>query len=146
MTMCGEAEMLRPRVCKLVRREQFSASHRLHSNRMSKEANEVAYGKCNRANGHGHNYTLDVCVRGEVNYVTGMLMSLDDLKRVIKEEVLDDFDHSNLDMDILEFKAMPSTTENLAFVIWHRLYPKLGGKLHKVTVFETEKNRASYKG
>ena len=122
----------------LTRRYLFSASHRLHSDEMSDEENTATYGKCNNPNGHGHNYTLEVTVKGEVNPRSGFVVDLKQLKEILHREVLDAFDHRFLNKEVPEFFATIPTTENIAIAIWQRLAPKLQtAQLHRVRVYET---------
>lgn len=130
----------------LARRESFSASHRLHSPHLSDEENARLFGKCNRANGHGHNYVLEVTVRGPIDPATGLVMHLSDLKRILREEVLPKVDHRHLNLDVAEFAALNPTAENIACVVWQWLLPSLGGLLHEVKLQETEKNTVIYRG
>ncbi|MGE3714736.1 MAG: 6-carboxytetrahydropterin synthase [Alphaproteobacteria bacterium] len=130
----------------LSRRETFSASHRLHCNGMSDEDNRKLFGKCNHANGHGHNYVLEVLVRGEIDQTTGLVMNLSDLKALIHEHVLDKIDHKHMNLDVAEFSILNPTTENVAKVIWDWLHPHLGGLLHEVRLHETENNIAIDRG
>jgi 6-pyruvoyltetrahydropterin/6-carboxytetrahydropterin synthase len=87
----------------LTRRETFSASHRLHATHLSDEKNRELFGKCNRENGHGHNYVIEVSVRGSIDPATGLVMNLTDLKHVIAEQVLARVDHRHLNLDVPEF-------------------------------------------
>jgi 6-pyruvoyltetrahydropterin/6-carboxytetrahydropterin synthase len=129
----------------LTRTYEFSASHRLHSLALSDEENRSIFGKCNNPYGHGHNYKLEVTVRGPVDERTGMLADLDALDRVVHEEVVDRYDHRHLNMDLPEFRELNPTTENLVTVIWERLAPRLTApRLHRVTVRETDRNFFSY--
>ena len=122
----------------LTRRYMFSASHRLHSDEMSEEENRATYGKCNNPNGHGHNYTLEVTVRGPVDPQSGFVVDLKQLKDVMSREVLDALDHRFLNKEVPEFFTKIPTTENLAIAIWQRLAPKLNAaQLHRVRVYET---------
>lgn len=131
----------------LSRRATFSASHRLHSLQMSDEENRELFGKCNHPNGHGHNYTVEVIVRGEVDPRSGIVMNLADLKRLLQEAVLDDFDHRNLNVDLPDFENVNPTAENIAIAIWERLEPHLpNGLLHEVRLHETENNLVIYRG
>lgn len=132
----------------LTRREHFSASHRLHSQMLNDEENKTLYGKCNNPNGHGHNYNVEIVLRGEINPKTGMIMNICDLKRVVKVAVLDQLDHKNIDLDIEYFKEIVSTAENIAVFIWKQMkktmiHPEL---LYEVKLYETERNIVSYKG
>jgi 6-pyruvoyltetrahydropterin/6-carboxytetrahydropterin synthase len=132
---------------KLIRRVQFSASHRLHASGLSDAENQKIFGKCNRANGHGHNYVAYIEVKGEVDPKTGMVMSLEDLKAAIERTVMARLDHKHLNLDVPEFKSLNPTAENIAIVLWRMLEPELPkGLLHKVTLHETENNIAVYKG
>lgn len=130
----------------ITRKESFSASHRLHSSKLSDEENRSIYGKCNNENGHGHNYTVKVTIRGPVDPITGMVMNLTDLKKHM-ECVLQPLDHKNLDMDVLFFADTCSTAENVAVYIWNNLTKLLPeGLLYEVKVNETGKNSARYRG
>lgn len=136
-------------VCQLSRRLHFSASHRLHSHRLSAEENKKLYGKCNNPNGHGHNYIVEVVVKGEVDPVTGMVMNLSDLKKAIEESIMKVVDHKNLDLDVPWFRdnGFISTTENLAVFLWKQLITVLPrGLLYKVIIHETDNNVVIYKG
>src|SRR5712691_9767251 len=101
----------------LTRRYMFSASHRLHSDAMSEEENKATYGKCNNPYGHGHNYTLEVTVSGPVDESTGMVCNLTDLDDFVQREILERFDHQNLNTLTEFLKAVP-TTENLCVVVY----------------------------
>jgi 6-pyruvoyltetrahydropterin/6-carboxytetrahydropterin synthase len=120
---------------------EFSASHRLHSLALSETENRAIFGKCNNPNGHGHNYKLEVTVRGPVDERTGMLIDLGALDRVVNEEVVHRYDHRHLNLDLPEFRDLNPTSENLVRVIWDRLASKIdGARLHRVTIRETERN------
>ena len=138
---------------KLTRTETFSACHRLTASHLSPEENERLFGKCARR--HGHNYTLEVTVCGPLDPACGMVLSVSELKRIIRERVLDDFDHASLEDDVTEFTAVSngvgksgrlSTAENVARIIWERLEPHLHHRLYKVKLRETDKNVVTYKG
>lgn len=132
----------------LTRRATFSASHRLHSPELSEEENRRIFGRCNHPNGHGHNYVLEVTVRGEIDPCTGMVMNLSDLKRIIQERILDVVDHKHLNLDLPVFQKLVPTTENLAVVCWHLLEPALPRQnlLYEIKLHETENNVAIYRG
>ncbi|MBN8531060.1 MAG: 6-carboxytetrahydropterin synthase [Alphaproteobacteria bacterium] len=131
----------------LTRRETFAAAHRLHSDALSPEQNTALFGKCNHTNGHGHNYTLEVTLRGEVNPETGILFNLTELKAILQERVLARVDHRNMNLDIGEFRTLNPTAENMAVVFWGWLKASaLGSLLHEVRLWETDKNVASYRG
>lgn len=122
----------------LTRKAEFSASHYYHNPDLSPEENQRLFGKCNNLNGHGHNYTLEVTVQGEVDAKTGFVMDLKQLKEVLNREVLDIFDHRHLNKEVPEFAKQIPTTENIAIAVWRRLEPKLhGAKMHRVRVYET---------
>ena len=122
------------------RRYMLSASHRLHAAALSEEENRAAYGKCNNPHGHGHNYFVEVLVGGAVDPATGMVMNLVDLDRVVRKEVIDRFDHSNLNLDPLFVNLVP-TTENLCKAVFSLLQTSLPtGALDRVRVEETENN------
>jgi 6-pyruvoyltetrahydropterin/6-carboxytetrahydropterin synthase len=131
----------------LTRRAVFSASHRLHSPQLSDAENRQLFGKCNHPNGHGHNYVLEVTVRGEVDPKTGMVMNLADLKGAIAETIEAEVDHRYLNLDCPSFKGINPTTENLAMICWKLLSSKLPkGLLYEVKLHETENNVAIYRG
>lgn len=131
----------------VTRRETFSASHRLHNPKLSDEENIKIFGKCNNANGHGHNYILEVIVAGEINPDTGYLIDLKVLKEIIIENVIRKVDHKNLNMDVDFLKDVIPSAENIAVGIWKQLVDKLhAGKLYSVKLYETENNYVEYKG
>eukprot|EP00729_Bicosta_minor_P000471 gene470-34330_t len=132
----------------LSRTEQFSACHRLHSKSLSDEENVKVFGKCNRAHGHGHNYKVEVTLRGQVDAATGMVINLVDLKQHMKTAIMDTMDHRNLDAEVVPFKdGVVSTVENISIFIWEELSKLLDvGLLWEVRVNETEKNVAIYRG
>ena len=131
----------------VTRRETFSASHRLHNPELSDEENERLFGKCNNPNGHGHNYTLEVVVAGEINPYTGYLIDLKELKGIIIEHVIKKVDHKNLNMDVDFLRGVIPSAENIAIGIWEQLADNLPtGKLYSVKLYETENNYVEYKG
>jgi 6-pyruvoyltetrahydropterin/6-carboxytetrahydropterin synthase len=130
----------------LGRRYKFSASHRLHSDRLSEEENWRVYGKCNNPHGHGHNYVVEVRVSGKVDAATGMIANLADLDGFVEREVLEPFDHKLLNEEVAAFRESVPTTENLCKEIYQRLkqFPK--AKLERVRVEETSNNAFEYAG
>ena len=131
----------------LTRKAEFSASHYYHNPDLSPAENQRLFGKCNNLNGHGHNYTLEVTVEGEVDAKTGFVLDLKQLKEVLNREVLDAFDHRHLNKEVPEFATQIPTTENIAIAIWRRLEPKLtGAKMHRVRVYETPDLFVDYYG
>jgi 6-pyruvoyltetrahydropterin/6-carboxytetrahydropterin synthase len=122
----------------LTRKAEFSASHFYHNPAFTPEENQRLFGKCNNPNGHGHNYTLEVTVKGAIDPKSGFVVDLKQLKDVMSREVLDAFDHRFLNKEVPEFLTRIPTTENLAATIWQRLAPKLkAAQLHRVRVYET---------
>jgi 6-pyruvoyltetrahydropterin/6-carboxytetrahydropterin synthase len=130
----------------LTRRATFSAAHRLWSEHLSDEDNYRIYDKCANPNGHGHNYILEVTVRGMPDPQTGMVLNLTDLKRIINERVVDDVDHKHLNHDVSWLEEVIPTAEMLVMKFWERLardFPP--GMLYEVVLHETENNQASYR-
>lgn len=122
----------------LTRKAEFSAAHVYHNPDFTPEENLRVFGKCNNPNGHGHNYTLEVTVKGRVDSKSGFVVDLKQLKEVMGREVLDAFDHRFLNKEVPEFLTKIPTTENIAIAIWNRLSPKLeAAQLHRVRVYET---------
>jgi len=130
----------------LTKRYPFCASHRLHSGELSEEENQRLFGKCNNPYGHGHNYFLEVSVRGASDPATGMVVRREELDRYVERRVVSKLDHANLNEDVPEFAGAVPTTENLAELIarWLRAgwNEQWGGglQLAKVRVEETAKN------
>jgi 6-pyruvoyltetrahydropterin/6-carboxytetrahydropterin synthase len=123
------------------RKEHFNAAHRLHNPAWSAEKNKEVFGKCNHPNFHGHNYDLIVKVTGEIDPETGYVMDMKVLSDIIKEQVLDRFDHQNLNLDVPEFRSLNPTAENIAVVIWQLLRLHINQNLDlKITLYETERN------
>lgn len=121
----------------------FSAAHRLAHPDLSYEENVEIYGKCARPNGHGHNYHLEVTVKGEIDAKTGMLVDLGALQQVIDEQVLEPFDHTFLNKDIAYFAEVVPTAENIAVRIGELLrspVQQLGAQLHKIKLIESPNN------
>jgi 6-pyruvoyltetrahydropterin/6-carboxytetrahydropterin synthase len=130
----------------LTRRYILSASHRLHAGALSDEQNKATYGKCNNPHGHGHNYSLEVTVSGQVSAETGMVCNLVDLDEAVRHTVLERFDHQNLNT-LADFAALVPTTENLTEVIYNILKQSFhSAHLEKVRIEETSKNSFEYAG
>jgi len=122
------------------RRYMLSASHRLHADGLSAEENLATYGKCNNPRGHGHNYIVEVLTRGPVNQETGMVIDMAALDQTVRGQVIERFDHTNLNMDPLFVNRVP-TTENLCRVVFGLLKDTLpAGELEYVRIEETENN------
>lgn len=131
----------------VTRREVFSASHRIYNPNLSDEENFKIYGKCSNPNGHGHNYTIEVTIAGEINSDTGYLIDLTQLKKIIHENVIDKLDHKNLNMDVEFLKDKIPTAENILIGIWNQLADKIpAGKLYSIKLYETENNYVEYRG
>jgi 6-pyruvoyltetrahydropterin/6-carboxytetrahydropterin synthase len=127
------------------RKEHFNAAHRLNNPDWSDERNKSVYGKCNNPNYHGHNYDLIVKVIGFVDEEVGYLMDMKILSDLIKEKILDRFDHMNLNLDVQEFKKLNPTAENIAMVIYDQLRSEISTDLDlKIILFETERNYVEY--
>jgi 6-pyruvoyltetrahydropterin/6-carboxytetrahydropterin synthase len=126
------------------RKERFSSAHRLYNKNWSDEKNQEVFGLCNNPNFHGHNYVLEVKVTGEIDPDTGYMIDLKILSSIIKEEVLDRFDHKNLNLDVSEFENIIPTAENIAVVIYDKIAKRLAPKAVKIKLYETEKNYVEY--
>jgi 6-pyruvoyltetrahydropterin/6-carboxytetrahydropterin synthase len=127
------------------RKEHFNAAHRLHNPSWNEERNDAVFGLCNNPNYHGHNYDLVVKVVGEPDPATGYVIDLKILSDLVKEEVMDRFDHKNLNLDTVEFAELNPTAENIAIVIYNLLRPKLDAKLElQIRLYETERNFVEY--
>jgi 6-pyruvoyltetrahydropterin/6-carboxytetrahydropterin synthase len=137
----------------LTRRYGFCASHRLHNEAFSDDANLRIYGKCDSPFGHGHNYVLEVTVAGPIDQESGMVFDLVALDRLVEKEVLRRLDHTNLNLDVENFRSRVPTTENVCVEIFHLLQDKVegGGPLHaarlaRVRLEETSSNFFEYEG
>jgi 6-pyruvoyltetrahydropterin/6-carboxytetrahydropterin synthase len=127
------------------RKEHFNAAHRLHNPAWSDERNEEVFGKCNNPNFHGHNYELIIQVIGELNQETGFVIDMKELSSILKDNVLDRFDHKNLNLDVEEFRSLNPSAENIAIVIHDILRPKIDAELAlKIRLYETERNFVEY--
>lgn len=127
------------------RKEHFNAAHRLNNSNWSDEKNAEIFGKCNNPNYHGHNYDLTVKVIGYPNEETGYVIDTKVLSKIIKEKVIDRFDHKNLNLDVIEFKELNPSAENIAMVIYNLLKKEIDPELDlKVILFETERNYVEY--
>lgn len=124
----------------LTRSYEFAASHRLYSPELSESENEQMFGKCARANGHGHNYTLEVTVTGEQQPETGFFCDIDALDSVVLAEVVDRYDHRNLNLDVPELAGKTTTSENVALAIFDKLQGRVPGTLARVRLYETARN------
>lgn len=133
----------------ITRRERFNAAHRLFRPEYSDEQNLAVFGKCSNPNWHGHNYTLYVTVKGEINPDTGFLVNLKDLSSLIDKHVIEKLDHRNINLEVNFMAGKLASTENLAIGIWEVLsepVSSLGASLHSIKLYETENNFAEYFG
>ncbi|MDA9747740.1 6-carboxytetrahydropterin synthase [bacterium] len=131
----------------VTRKSHFNAAHRLHNNEWSDEKNNNFYGLCNNKNYHGHNYDLEVTVKGEIDPESGYLVDMKVLSNIIEENICKKFDHKNLNLDTTEFKNLIPTAENIAVVIWNILREKIDKKLKlSIKLFETPRNFVEYSG
>ncbi len=127
------------------RKEHFNSAHRLHNAALSDAENAAIFGKCNLPNYHGHNYNLTVRVVGEIDPKTVYVIDTKLLSELIRENVIEKFDHKNLNLDTVEFKNLNPTAENIAMVIFNILRPKLDTRFElKITLYETERNYVEY--
>ncbi|MHB8481907.1 MAG: 6-carboxytetrahydropterin synthase [Nitrospiria bacterium] len=125
---------------------RFSSAHRLHSSLLSEEENFKIYGKCNNPNSHGHNYVLEVTLKGDFDPVKGVIEDYRTLDQKIQKEVVERYDHHYLDQDFEEFKNRVSTAENILVIVWDRLAPLLSNRLYKLKLIETRDNYFEYYG
>ncbi|MFD3000059.1 6-pyruvoyl tetrahydropterin synthase family protein [Pontibacter toksunensis] len=131
----------------ICRKEHFNAAHRLHNPAWTDEKNQEVFGLCNNPNYHGHNYALFVKLTGTVNPETGYVYDLKKLSDLVKQEVIDLFDHKNLNLDTEEFRNLNPTAENIAIVIWEKLRANISTDYElAVTLYETERNFVEYNG
>ncbi len=127
------------------RKEHFNAAHRLYNPLWDNTRNDAVFGKCNNPNYHGHNYELIVKLTGVPDAETGYVIDLKILSDLIQENVLNIFDHKNLNLDCEDFKNLNPTAENIAIVIYNRLRPFIGEHLDmQVRLYETERNFVEY--
>jgi 6-pyruvoyltetrahydropterin/6-carboxytetrahydropterin synthase len=132
------------RVC---RRSNFNAAHRLFRPDWSNEKNQEVFGKCNNPNYHGHNYTLEVWIDGEIDSETGYVIDLKIVKDLVKTEIEERFDHRNLNLDCPEFNNLIPTAENIAVVCYQILREKIESKFGlTIRLWETESNIVEYSG
>ena len=132
---------------KVSRKAHFNAAHRLYRKDWSENKNQEVFGKCNNPNYHGHNYELIVSVTGEIDQETGYVIDMKVLKEIIKANVEDYLDHKNLNLDVLEFKDLNPTAENIVVMIYNRIKANIKSSLElEVTLFETPRNFVTFSG
>ncbi|HEX6085189.1 MAG TPA: 6-carboxytetrahydropterin synthase [Thermoanaerobaculia bacterium] len=125
----------------------FSAAHRLHNPNRDAAWNREIYGKCDNPKGHGHNYALEVSVKGRIDPETGMVIDLKRLKDIMRARVIDRVDHTNLNEDVDFLQGVVPTAENLARCFWQQLAPSIDeGELYEIVLHETERNSVRYRG
>ena len=131
----------------ITRVERFNAAHKLWVHQWSEEKNMEVFGKCANKNWHGHNYRLEVTVKGSPDPITGFVIDAKKLGKLMKSEVTDKLDHMNLNLDVDFIKDVQPTSENLAILIWKQLEDKLDNcVLYSVKLYETENIFAEYRG
>ena len=131
----------------VTRRLMFNAAHRVHNPALSDEENARLFGKCNNANWHGHNYTLDVSVQGAIDERTGYVIDLAVLKRLVEERVVDKIDHRNFNLDVDVMRGVIPTSENIIVAVWRELEPAIRpGRLTRLVLWETPNNYVEYSG
>lgn len=131
----------------VTRRLRFNAAHRVHNPALSDAENVRLFGKCNNPNWHGHNYTLDVAVRGPVDQTTGYVIDLGVLRDIVEREVLSVTDHRNFNIDVPYMQGINPTTENIVVAMWRVLAPVIApAQLVRLRLWETEHNFVDYEG
>jgi len=132
---------------RVTRRYRFAASHRLHSDRFTEGENRELYGKCNNPFGHGHDYVLDVCVAGPLNPATGLVVNIQVLDALVRDQILREFDHHYLNLDVQEFGSLIPTSENILTVMeqrlrqhWESAFPGERSRLENIGLRETRRN------
>ena len=131
----------------VTRQVHFNAAHRLNNPDFSTNWNEEKFGPCNNPRWHGHNYVLEVTVKGQPDPETGYVIDLGVLKRILTEAVVDKCDHRNLNEEVDFLEGILPSTENLVIAFWNEIEPRLtSGKLHCVRLYETDRNFAEYFG
>lgn len=132
----------------VTRKVHFCSAHRLFRPEWSDARNRDVFGDCSNPNWHGHNYEMDVTVRGEIDTETGFVMDLKALKATVEELVVEDLDHRNLNREVPWLEGVNPTTENLVVAIWNRLVDRLpaGIELEMLTLWETPRNYVRYQG
>jgi 6-pyruvoyltetrahydropterin/6-carboxytetrahydropterin synthase len=131
----------------ICRKIHFNAAHRLHNLFWTDEKNQEVFGKCNNPNFHGHNYVVEAKVKGEIDTDSGYVMDTKLLKDILEKNVVERYDHRNLNLDTKEFSALNPTAENIARVIYDLVQPHIGPqKQLTIILHETERNYVEYNG
>jgi 6-pyruvoyltetrahydropterin/6-carboxytetrahydropterin synthase len=131
----------------VTRRLHFSAAHRVHNPAMSDEENRRVFGKCNNPNWHGHNYILDVSVKGTLDEKTGYVLDLTRVKDIVEQHVISKVDHRNLNLEVDFLRDVIPTSENIVVAFWRVLEPALRpARLARLVLWETVNNYVEYEG
>jgi 6-pyruvoyltetrahydropterin/6-carboxytetrahydropterin synthase len=131
----------------LTRREHFNAAHKLYNPNWTADKNAEVFGKCANENWHGHNYYLHVTVKGKPDPETGFIMNVKELRDIIREVIIEQIDHKNLNLDVPFLYGQFPSTENLAIAIWKQLFPHIKGcELHQIRIYETDNIYVDYYG
>lgn len=131
----------------ITRQVHFNSAHRLYNPTKSLAWNQKQYGLCTNPHWHGHNYVLEVTLKGQPDPVTGYIIDLGELKRILLKAVVDQCDHRNLNDEVPFLKNIIPSTENLVIAFWHEIAPHLtAGQLHCVRLYETPRNYAEFFG
>lgn len=134
-------------IVSITRLVRFNAAHRVYNPSLSDEENQRLFGKCNNPNWHGHNYTLEVTVEGEVEAKTGFVVNLADIKKIVEREIVDVIDHKNLNLDVPFMSGTIPSTENLVLACWRILAPAVApARLARLKLWETENQYVEYDG
>ena len=127
-------------------RQNFNAGHRLHNPKLSDDDNRKLYGKCNNPSGHGHNYVLEVTLKGDVDPEVGAFVNADEVRKWLWRDVLEEIDHHNLNSDVGFMRGIIPTSENLARVLFEQLRTgEFGQYLDEVRVYESDNNSAAFR-
>jgi len=146
-TLRGAARRPETGEVSVTRQVHFNAGHRLNNPARTRRWNQRAFGLCNLPNGHGHNYVLEVTVRGRPDPETGYVIDLGELKQIVHETVVDLCDHRNLNVDVSFLRGVIPSAENLVIAFWDRIAPHIRkGRLHSLRLYETPRNYAEYHG
>ena len=136
-----------PEMIQITTKYELAASHRLWNHKWDEQRNRQMFGKCSNPAGHGHNYLLEVTVSGKPDAETGQVASPEDIDRIVREQVIERFDHKNLNEDTHEFAERMPTVENMAQVFWERLAGRFSNaQLARIKLWETSRTYAEYYG
>lgn len=131
----------------VTRRLRFNAAHRIHNPALSDEENRALFGKCNNPNWHGHNYVLEVSVRGPIDPRSGYVIDLGALAATVERDVIDHVDHRNFNVDVPFMTGINPTSENIVVAMWQAIEPLIvPARLVRLRLWETENNYVEYEG